>query len=138
MCGGHGGAWCKLVACCGGDGHPNGKDVGLHDVKDVMLRLLELHNHSAYDVVYDYCMCLSVSVDASICLSVLRLMLLGSVMSLPSTFFTNLCMVLLKSSFVTRSGGGSIVHVYWAPCCPCYLCEVWTLWMYIDLFSHSV
>lgn len=44
MCGGHGGAWCKLVACCGGDGRPDGRVEGLHDVMDVMLRLLELHN----------------------------------------------------------------------------------------------
>lgn len=56
-------------------------------------------------------MCLSVSIDASICVSVLRLMLLGSVMSLPSTFSTNFCMVLLKSLFVTGTGGGSIVHL---------------------------
>ena len=51
--------------------------------------------------MFDACV-LSVSVEAPICLSVLRLMLLASVVSLSSTVSTSSLMVLVKNLSETR------------------------------------
>ena len=57
---------------------------------------------------------LNVSVEASICLSVLRLILLASVVSLPSTVSISSLMVLVKNFSDTRGEDAAVLCIAWA------------------------
>ncbi len=69
----------------------------MHDAMDSLVGLLKFHRHSTHNIVYICRVCLEMSVDASICLSVFWLMLVAIVLSFTSIVSARSFMALEKN-----------------------------------------
>lgn len=107
ICSAHGCTWCMLNVC--GLVVLGFNEVVARDCMMLWMQLLVCWKSITVALMMLWTVVvwvLSISVEASTHLSVLRLMLLARVASLPSTIATNSFIVLLRSFATSRGGGG--------------------------------